>query len=349
MKTKTLLLFILSLHLLISFNLKAFQSSCSPEEKNLIKQTKKFFSQRSIPTVKKIKLIHQKKHYEKHLYTLAVSNRAGKQTLNFYYYKSLKKSPEKKPLVLIFSGIGGITVLERYISYYLTKKGISTLVYSLNSLNSLGKIESIRPYFASKIFSGLSLLDFAASQPDINPQKIATIGVSLGGYQALYLTALDLRVKSGVLVVSGASLPKAMAYTSLPEIKKLREKHMKALGLDPKNKAKYIKTIEKQLPFKVETITCRRNYKEYYLFQSQKDTVVPFFLQKELSKILGYPKTKISRHVGHKGAAVFFGLTGLRSTVNFLRSNWKETIDFISDKDAIDPIYSGIGDFDFKG
>jgi dienelactone hydrolase len=43
-------------------------------------------------------------------------------------------------------------------------------------------------------------VDYLASRPEVDPNRIGCLGISMGGYRALYLSALDPRIKAGCVV-----------------------------------------------------------------------------------------------------------------------------------------------------
>ena len=224
----------------------------------------------------------------------------------------------------MFSSIGGITILERYIAYYLARKGISTIVTQIEGIEEIEKIEDISPYFLSSLFSSVNILDFASKHPDIDENKIATIGISLGGFRSLYLSAMDMRIKSATLIVSGLSVAETLATSDLKLVQEIRIKQMKNLKLDPMNKndqKTYEEILHQNMMFDVKELLCRRSSTEFLLFQSRKDKIVPYKQQKALFKALGKPKRKVRNHFGHVGTAVMFGMTGIDDATDFIKEN----------------------------
>jgi dienelactone hydrolase len=43
-------------------------------------------------------------------------------------------------------------------------------------------------------------VDYLLTRPEVDPQRIGCIGISMGGYRAIYLSALDERIKAGCVV-----------------------------------------------------------------------------------------------------------------------------------------------------
>ena len=326
---KHLFLRILVLTNLILFSSYAFTfercKQCSDDGNESIEAAEMLLSDRSKPVVISKEHIKSKRKYIKSLYTIEAVNQGEKQSTKFYYYAAKRGPKGPKPTVILFSSIGGITLLERYVAYYLARKGISTIVSELEGIEKVEKVEDVSPYFLSSLFSSVNILDFASNHPDIDADKIATIGISLGGFRALYLSAMDMRIKSATLVVSGLSVAETIATSDLELVQEIRGKQMKNLELDPMNQGDY-KTYEEilhqNMMFDIKELLCRRNSSDFFLFQSTKDSTVPYKQQKDLFKALGKPKRKVRNHFGHVGTAVMFGLSGVDDATDFIKDHF---------------------------
>jgi len=281
-------------------------------------------SYRTPPELISKEITSERKHHKKYLYTIKAQNQNKEEITKFYYYHTKKGVGVKKPTVFLFSNIGGITILERYIGFYLAKRGISTVVVELDDIKKVDRLEKVSPYLVSSLFSSMNIVDFIVNEPYTDKDKLATIGVSLGGFRALYLSALDTRIKSATLVVSGLSITETIANSTLQLVEDIRNEQMKAAGLNPlQDKSEYEALLKQQIMFNVEDLLCRKNPKNYLLFQSKNDTIVPYFEQNRLYDALKKPKRTINNHFGHKATAIGFGMAKLCDTVEFMNSNWQ--------------------------
>lgn len=312
----------LMLNLLIPFSLYSAEK-CSVDENDSITSMEEFLSYRTEPELVNVEEVGERRNYTKYLFTIKAENQDEEQVTKFYYYHTNRGPTTQKPTVILFSNVGGITILERYIGYYLAKKGISTVVAELQDIKTVNTLEKVSPYLVSSLFSSMNIVDFIAKQPFTDADKMATIGVSLGGFRALYLSALDMRMKSATLVVSGLSITDTIAHSTLEMVEDIRGEQMDSLGLNPEaDKKDYEELLKEQIMFNIEDLLCRRESSDYLLFQSQNDTIVPYQQQEALYQALGQPKRTLSTRLGHKSTAVAFGLTKLGRTVDFLSSHW---------------------------
>lgn len=306
---------------LLSSNIFAI-GSCSEENLEAIEGAQLFFGERSKPEVVSKQHIHTRWHYSKAHYTIKATNMGEENTSEFYYYETRNGPKGPKPAVVIFSSVTGVTILERRVAAYLAKKGISSFVTDLKNIEDVDTLEKVSPFMIKSLYTSLNIFDFAAEHPNVDASKMSTIGVSLGGFRALYLTALESRVKSATLVVSGTSIPDTLSTSTLDIVNVLKEKQMRALHLDPNDSDKYRKLLEGELQFDVKQLLCQRKTDEFLLFQSKNDTIVPYQEQESLYQFLGKPKRTLRSCFGHRGTAVMFGITGLGETLSHIKSHW---------------------------
>jgi dienelactone hydrolase len=50
-------------------------------------------------------------------------------------------------------------------------------------------------------------VDYLTTRPDVDPKRIGCLGISMGGYRAAYLTALDERIAAGCVVGFMSAVP----------------------------------------------------------------------------------------------------------------------------------------------
>ena len=326
-KQKMILICLFSL---ISFNTTLAEiPECTPQKKEaldtFLNASKNELSLKIISS----ELLKSKWHYNKFFNTSTLKDSQGNDyEFSFYFYKSKAKTyVKKKPLVFILSGIVGITLLERYIANFFTRSGVSVIVSDFKGLHSIDTLEKIKPAISIAIKSTLSLVDYGLSRNDIDHNKLAVVGISLGGFRSLYLMSLEKKIKAASLVVTGSSLSEAMAYSSSPIVSYLRHTHMNQANINDVDL--YAKAVREQLPFTPTEFICTRQRSEFFLFNAKKDITVPYSLQKKLWKELGYP---LNKHTifGHYAGALLFGAKELKNTLSFFNYHWKqsETTDF---------------------
>src|SRR5947208_9393896 len=61
-----------------------------------------------------------------------------------------------------------------------------------------------------RIWDGLRALDYLASRPDVDPERLGCVGNSGGGNLTAYLAALDRRIRTAVIGCYITALPRRM-------------------------------------------------------------------------------------------------------------------------------------------
>ncbi len=130
----------------------------------------------------------------------------------------LKPAGGRKPLpgLVVFTGHGTIrqTVgldagLQQANALALAQAGYVTLTFEERGFGELGQVdhESLdsaarllgRTWLAMTLEDGLRALDYLQTRPDVKPDHLGATGLGLGGGLALYLAALDERVRAVVI------------------------------------------------------------------------------------------------------------------------------------------------------
>jgi dienelactone hydrolase len=60
------------------------------------------------------------------------------------------------------------------------------------------------------LWDDIRTVDYLVSRPDVDPKRIGCVGLSVGGFRACHLTALDDRIKAGVVVGWMCSFPRQL-------------------------------------------------------------------------------------------------------------------------------------------
>ncbi|WP_371473955.1 dienelactone hydrolase family protein [Niallia circulans] len=122
------------------------------------------------------------------------------------------------PIVLFNHSHGGnfdqgkeeLLISNSYLQSPSFVEAITTLGYAVGSIDMWGfnerkgKLESElvkemlldgRSLWGMRIFDNIAFLDYLVDRPDIDQNRVATIGMSMGGLMSWWMTALDERIK----------------------------------------------------------------------------------------------------------------------------------------------------------
>jgi len=130
------------------------------------------------------------------------------------------KNQEKAPLAILVHGMGDRSIIPcRMISKTLLKKGIASFILYLvfHRYRAPARIASKYPaltpeeWFESYQISVTDIrqvIDWAQRQNEIEQDNISAVGISFGGFISSIAMALDKRIKSSVLLVTGGNTDK---------------------------------------------------------------------------------------------------------------------------------------------
>lgn len=236
----------------------------------------------------------------------------------FLYYEPKNIKGASSPLLLIYSGIGGITKLEKYMAKFFVEKGYSVVVSHFLQAENLHNISRYENTMLRTLKVGFSLIDFFSSFGTINLNKIGVIGISFGGIRGLYHIALDQRIKAASLIVAGAPLEEILVHSKMKQVAEIREHHMRSLNtldLD-----KYKNTLHNK-GLLLQDFLCLRSNSNFLLFISNNDSWVPSRYQWHLWSLLGHPKYEVFKK-GHLATPLTVAFKKLGKIHNFFEENW---------------------------
>jgi len=134
------------------------------------------------------------------------------------YYQPVGKNTA--PLVIMAHGIGDQTIIPcRFLARSLAKQGIASFVLYL-VFHSSRMAETTRKHLPNlspeEWFSGYQasvidirqVADWAHSRSELDSEKVASLGISLGGFVSAIAMGVDSRIKAGIFIVSGGNSEK---------------------------------------------------------------------------------------------------------------------------------------------
>jgi dienelactone hydrolase len=124
----------------------------------------------------------------------------------------------KLPVVLFLHGIGQNKNFLKQIAGPFNQAGFAITTFDqytqgerkLGARSSLSRLEAFRQRPAKTINEARRLIDYLATRPDIDPERIYLVGASYGAVTGSTLMARDQRLRAGVMVYGGGDFSKLL-------------------------------------------------------------------------------------------------------------------------------------------
>jgi pimeloyl-ACP methyl ester carboxylesterase len=146
------------------------------------------------------------------------------------YFQPLNKS--STPLVILIHGWGDHSTIPMYLlARALLKRGIASFILYLpfHSRRFPQEMKSRRYHLSQdEWFAGYrigvtdisQIVDWANTMKEVNHDKIAVIGLSLGAFMGSIAMGIDERIKAGIFIVSGGNSGKIMQFSRFNTFRK---------------------------------------------------------------------------------------------------------------------------------
>ncbi len=264
-----------------------------------------------------IRVKKQKKKYDvlRIAFPSAV-NLFGNENIRVDYY--VGKQRERRPTVLLLPISGGVDISVTGFADYFTPRGINcAIVYNRRvEIEDTNSAEQVETYFRQTVLDNRQVLDYLVTRPDVDPNRLGCMGLSLGGIKASLLAGVDDRLKCVVLGLAGGSMADITMHS---KEKRLRDyvEYLQEIGAPPE-------MIHSELQGKVLTDPLRLgsyvDARDTLMFIAAFDQIVPTWTGKQLRRTIGRPKA-IYLLAGHYTSFLFLPYAH-RESFNFVKKRF---------------------------
>lgn len=262
--------------------------------------TNRFARSESVTTAPKTILLSSKRLYRVLRIELNVTNHSGATGLTnvLDYYQP---SDDHRPVILVLPMAGGRTYpIEGMFARYFARNGYAAVVAHRRKIAYRFEVKDVDRWFTESLQDNQRALDWIQTRPELDTNRIALFGISLGGIRGVLLTALDARIKAAALGLAGGDLAYILTHSTEPGATRQRAAFLRQSG----------KTIEQAEAELRAGIQCEPNRfaeqidpRRILLVLGMFDTVVPYVKGQELRTHLGNPETLLLP-TGHYTAAL---------------------------------------------
>lgn len=234
-------------------------------------------------------------------------------TLEFYEPKGV----DSAPVILVLPILNGQRHLVRPFATYFAKHGYAAVIVdTLQRRTLLDDLVEPEAAVRRTVMRHGRVLDWIDGRPSLDGDRIGVFGASLGGFNALYLAALDERVRAVVPALVAGDLPYVMLHSTERRIVEAVEAAKQELSMTDDELQAY---LGDQLETDLLSLAPHVNPDRVLMVLARRDDSVPYEKQRELREALGYPEA-VFLPSGHASAAVYLFYLRSRALDFFDRS-----------------------------
>ncbi len=201
--------------------------------------------------------------------------------------------------VIVFPILGGSHVVSEAAAKVLARRGYAVLRVERRRLfprtdapqtewDSVG-LELPAERMRDALLDARRLLDWLETRPEVDPQRLAAAGVSIGGIMAATLMGVDERIRAGVFVMAGGGLPELLHDSEERPLVRFREVRFAESG--DRDRDRFLARLRPHTePFDPLTWAHRIERERVVLVSGRFDQVVPPERTEALWHALGQPR-----------------------------------------------------------
>jgi dienelactone hydrolase len=263
-----------------------------------------------VPVENEMVLIKEKKPYRVFEGSIdaGLSGADDDSRITFEFYEPSGDAPS--PVVLLMPILNGQKHLMRPFATKFARNGYAAVIIDTvqrrTLLDDLGDPE---PAIRLSIQRHRRVIDWVETRPDLDASRIAVFGASLGGFNALYLSAMDPRVSVATTALVGGSLPYVLVNSDERRIVEATDAVKNQLSMDDDQLMDY---LTEKIETDVLAVAPHVNADRVLMVLTKYDSTVPYDGQLRLRDAMGNPEA-ITLPTSHNMAAAY--LFYLRSRV----------------------------------
>lgn len=220
--------------------------------------------------------------------------------VTFEYYEQLTQPAA--PVVLVLPILNGQKNIVRPFAEHFAKNGYATVIVDTVQRKTLLE-DLIRPEDAilQTVLRHRRVLDWVDTLENIDSDRIAVFGASLGGFNALFLSAADARIRAAALALVAGDLPYVLTHSTERRIEEAVAKARAELGVDEDGLQAY---LSERIDTDPMTLAPYIDASRTLMVLAKFDNAVPYDKQVELREAMGHPEA-IYLPTGHRSAAAY--------------------------------------------
>ncbi len=230
--------------------------------------------------------------------------RAGDERAEFHYLVSAEPAAEPVPFVLCLPILAGGRDLMWFVALEFAHRGYAVAWPERvgSALTAEQDTNALEDLFRRTVIHNRMVLAWAKRQPEVDPERTACVGISMGGIVGGVLAALEPDLRGVALCLAGADLGGLLRVSAEPRARRWRAERRAAEGLSGHALADAVRRALRSDPARVAAYVPTD---KVLLVGGWLDAVVPPRHQDLLWEALGRPERRMLP-LGHYTAALGF-------------------------------------------
>lgn len=236
--------------------------------------------------------------------------------IDFYIPADLKPG-EKRPVILVSSILGGTMVVDHFARYYAGRGFIAALVHRKRVYwDDKQDMQQVEDYLRASIIRLRQAIDWIELQPEVDPERIGSFGISYGAILHAVLAAVEPRIRFHVLAMPAGPIADVIMDCPDKAITKLVRQVHEKYGWDHDFIYKQLQETIVTDPMIVAPYIPRERVQVYI---SLFDKVVGASRSWDLWRKMGKPELRLMPF-GHYGGVAILPYLQSASLISFKRN-----------------------------
>lgn len=228
-----------------------------------------------------------------------------KNTIKAYRFTQ-KNTDRNWPILIVMPPTGGPRHLVKDFSEFYADKGFQVLAFMRRErfFKPENSLEYNKHLFRQSVIDIRRGIDYMQIQPNTLQDKVAVMGVSLGGILAALAVEADGRILVGGTIVSAAYLPEILDTSGYKTVRKYRNALMKSQNVERDNLCGYIMAYVYEID--PATYADRIDPGRFIMVNGTLDNIIKYKVAKMTWEKYGRPEMR-TVPLGHYSTMIMIG------------------------------------------
>ena len=207
--------------------------------------------------------------------------------VEFEWFESTE--PGRRPAILFNPILGGDYPLERGICRFLAARGFHVALIHRKTLKISPEhpVSQLETLLRQGVLRIRQVVDWMASHERVDPERLGSFGISMGGMASVMAAAVEPRLRAHVVAMAGGSIPDVLVSSRDDLLTRPRRRYLERNHLD-------LATLERQLRQQIKTdpllLAPYVDPHEMLMFLTVFDRTVGSANERRLWRALGRPQ-----------------------------------------------------------